>query len=79
MRHAGDLGYRVFVVADACWAVDVVDLAGRRWPAEDVHALSLACLVGEYAEAASCAATLQAAGLANARSRLKEARTRAPE
>jgi nicotinamidase-related amidase len=79
VRHAGDLGYRVFVVADACWAVDVVDLTGRRWPAEDVHALSLACLVGEYAEVATCAATLQAAGLANARSGHKEARTRAPE
>jgi nicotinamidase-related amidase len=79
VRHAGDLGYRVFVVADACWAVDVVDLTGRRWPAEDVHALSLACLVGEYAEAVSCAAMLQAAGLANARGRLKEARTRALE
>ena len=79
VRHAGDLGYRVFVVADACWAIDVVDLAGRRWPAEDVHALSLACLVGEYAEAVSCAAMLQAAGLANARGRLKEARTRALE
>jgi nicotinamidase-related amidase len=79
VRHAGDLGYRVFVVADACWAVDVVDLAGHRWPAEDVHALSLACLEGEYAEAVSCAATLQAVGLANARSRLKQARTRAPE
>ena len=40
-RHAGDLGYRVFVVADACWAVDVNDLDGRLWRAEDVHALSL--------------------------------------
>jgi nicotinamidase-related amidase len=77
VRHAGDLGYRVFVVADACWAADVVDLAGRRWPAEDVHALSLACLEGEYAEVVSCAATLQAAGLANARSRLKGVRDRA--
>ena len=41
VRHAADLGDRVFVVAGACWAVDVVDLAGRLWPAEDVHALSL--------------------------------------
>ena len=28
-RHAADLGYQVFVVADACWAVDAVDLNGR--------------------------------------------------
>jgi len=79
VRHAGDLGYRVFVVADACWAVDVVDLAGHRWPAEDVHALSLALLDGEYAEVVDCATTLQAAGLANARSRLKRARAQEPE
>jgi nicotinamidase-related amidase len=79
VRHAGDLGYRVFVVADACWAVDVRDSAGRLWPAEDVHALSLALLDGEYAEAVSCATTLQAAGLANARGRLKRARAQAPK
>ena len=78
-RHAGDLGYRVFVVADACWAVDVRDLEGRLWPAEDVHALSLAHLDGEYAEVVNCAATLQAAGLANARSRLKAARAKRPD
>ena len=41
------------MVADACWSVDVVDLRGRRWPAEDVHALSLANLHGEYAEVVS--------------------------
>ncbi|MGO4869080.1 MAG: cysteine hydrolase family protein [Roseiarcus sp.] len=79
VRHGADLGYRVFVVADACWAVDVTDLKGRRWPAEDVHALSLACLRGEYAEVVSCATTLQAARLANARDRLKGARDRAPK
>jgi nicotinamidase-related amidase len=79
VRHGADLGYRVFVVADACWAVDVRDSAGRLWPAEDVHALSLAILDGEYAEVVDCATTLQAAGFANARSRLKGARARAPE
>jgi hypothetical protein len=35
--------------------------------------------VGEYAEAASCAATLEAAGLANARSRHKGVHDRAPK
>jgi len=71
VRHAADLGYRVFVVADACWAVDVVDLAGRRWPAEDVHALSLACLAGEYAEVVDLAMALAAARLARARQRAR--------
>ena len=75
-RDAGDLGYRVFVVADACWAVDKRDLSGRSWPAEDVHALSLANLSGEYAEIVDCAATLRAAATANARKRMREARGR---
>jgi nicotinamidase-related amidase len=68
-RHAGNLGYRAFVVADACWAVDKRDLRGRLWPAEDVHALSLAHLSGEYAEIVDCARTLKAAAMANARKR----------
>ena len=68
-RHAGNLGYQVFVVADACWAVDKVDLRGKRWPAEDVHALSLAHLEGEYASIVSAMTTLQAAALAKSRQR----------
>jgi nicotinamidase-related amidase len=70
-RHAADLGYRVFVVADACWAVDIRDLNGRLWPAEDVHALSLACLNGEYAEIVNCATALAAARQATARRQAK--------
>ena len=73
-RHAGDLGYQAFVVADACWAVDKVDLRGRRWPAEDVHALSLAHLHGEYATVVATSATLGAAAAAKARQRLKAER-----
>ena len=48
-RHAGNLGYQVFVPEDACWAVDKTDLRGRHWAAEDVHHLALANLHGEYA------------------------------
>ena len=68
-RHAGNLGYQVFVVADACWAVDKVDLRGKRWPAEDVHALSLAHLEGEYATVVDVATALRAAATAKARQR----------
>lgn len=50
VRHAGNLGYRVYVAADACRASEKRDLTGRLWPAEDVHQLSLANLQGEYAE-----------------------------
>ena len=72
-RHAGDLGYRVFVVADACWAIDV-RAQDRLWEAADVHALSLAHLDGEYAAVVDCAQTLGAARLARARERAKQAR-----
>jgi len=64
------------VVADACWAVDKVDLRGRRWPAEDVHALSLAHLEGEYARIVDAATTLHAAALAKARVRRSAERRR---
>ncbi len=73
-RAAACLGYRVFVVADACWAVDVIDLRGRRWPAEDVHALSLANLHAEYANIVTLDAAVAAARGAKARQRLRAAR-----
>ena len=76
VRAAASLGYRAFVVADACWAVDVVDLRGRRWPAEDVHALSLANLHGEYARVVGLDETLRAAAAANIPARLRALRGR---
>ncbi len=73
-RHAGDLGYQTFVVADAGFAVDKIDLRGQRWPAEDVHALSLAHLHREYATIVDTDATLDAAAGARARGRWRAAR-----
>lgn len=70
-RHAGDLGYRVFVVADACWAVERRGAEGRVWSAEEVHWLSLANLSGEYAEITACGQTIAAAQSAAARRRAK--------
>ena len=49
VRMSGNLGFTSFVVTDACWTVDKVDLDGRQWSAEEVHALSLANMHGEYA------------------------------
>ncbi|MGA2795330.1 MAG: cysteine hydrolase family protein [Roseiarcus sp.] len=69
VRHGGNLGYRIFVVADACWAVEKQDLSGRLWPAADVHALSLANMHGEYAEVVDSMTALRAAAMANARRR----------
>jgi nicotinamidase-related amidase len=71
VRHGGNLGYRVFVVADACWAVEKQDLTGRIWSAEDVHALSLAHMHGEYAQVVDSRTTLIAVALANARRKMK--------
>jgi nicotinamidase-related amidase len=68
-RHAADLGYQVFVVADACRAADVIDLNGRLWPAQDVRALALAHLRGETATIVDVATTLRAAATAKSRQR----------
>jgi hypothetical protein len=57
---AGNLGFDTIVVSDATWATDKTDLRGHRWPAEDVHALSLANLHGEYATVLDTAAVLKA-------------------
>ena len=60
VRHAGNLGFRVFVPADAGWAVEVRDLSGKLWPAEDVHQLSLALMHGEYARVTTSAELIAA-------------------
>jgi nicotinamidase-related amidase len=60
VRHGGNLGFRIVVAEDACAATDVVDLLGRVWMAEDVHALSLANLNGEYADISDTATLVTA-------------------
>ena len=72
-RHAADLGYRVFVVADACWAVALADGAGCFWPAEIVHRVALACLSGEYAAVVDGETALAAARFAKTRLRSRAA------
>lgn len=53
VRHAACLGFRVILVEDACFTF------GRMgWSAEEIHAMSLANLEGEYCEVASAAALL---------------------
>jgi nicotinamidase-related amidase len=69
VRHAGCLGYRVFVAGDACQAADLADAAGRVWPAEDVHQLALAKLALDYASVVSSDAAILAAHAIAARSR----------
>lgn len=64
VRMAGNLGFDVYLVSDATATVDKVDLKGRLWPAEDVHALSLANMHGEYATVISTDDALKSFGTA---------------
>lgn len=48
-RTAGNLGFDTVVVADATFAFAMTDYAGTLRSADDVHAMSLANLNGEYA------------------------------
>jgi len=59
-RMAGNLGFVTYVIDDACWAVDKTDRTGRRWPAAEIHALSLANLDGEYATVVDKASIMDA-------------------
>ncbi|MDH1011233.1 cysteine hydrolase [Pseudomonas nicosulfuronedens] len=49
-RTAGNLGFATRVVADACFTFDKRDFNGVQRSAEEVHAMSLANLQGEYAQ-----------------------------
>lgn len=55
VRMAGNLGFDVLLAEDACFTYARRDLSGRVWRAEDVHALSLANLDGEYCRVARTA------------------------
>lgn len=48
-RTAGNLGFQTQVVADATFAFDNVDYHGTKRTADEVHAMALANLDGEYA------------------------------
>ena len=49
VRMAGNLGFTVYLVEDACFTFDRQDWNGVWRTAEEVHAMSLANLDGEYA------------------------------
>lgn len=48
VRHAGNLGFEVWVIADACFTFARSDWSGALRSAEDWHAMSLGNLDGEY-------------------------------
>ena len=50
VRMAGNLGFMVYLPSDCTASVERSDANGKKWSAEDVHALTLAILDGEYAK-----------------------------
>ena len=54
-RSAGNLGFKTFVVSDGTFAFAKPDFNGVERSAEEVHAMSLANLQGEYASVISAA------------------------
>jgi nicotinamidase-related amidase len=58
-RMAGNLGYKTYVVSDATATFEKVDFYGQLRTAEEVQALSLANLNGEYATVVSSAELLR--------------------
>ncbi len=58
VRMAGNLGIETYLVEDGCFTFGRNDWNGREVSAEDVHALSLANLDGEYCRVTTSAAIL---------------------
>ena len=54
-RTAGNLGFDTWVVEDGCFTFDKADFFGNAHSAEEVHAMSLGNLHGEYATVTSTA------------------------
>jgi nicotinamidase-related amidase len=59
-RTAGNLGFDAWVAEDACFTFDKADYFGTLRSAEDVHAMSLGNLEGEYATVVNSARILAA-------------------
>lgn len=62
VRMAGNLSFDTWLVGDACFTFARHDLSGWLWHAEEVHALSLANLDGEYCTVTDTAAMLARLG-----------------
>ena len=55
VRHGANLGFRITLVEDACFTFGRRDYQGRARSADEVHAMSLANLAGEYCRIATTA------------------------
>ncbi len=55
VRMSGDLGFKSYVIGDACATYDLKDASGNATPAETVHMVHLAAINGAFAETVSSA------------------------
>jgi nicotinamidase-related amidase len=55
VRMAGNLGFHIYLVDDACFTFARPDFRGRMRSAEEVHSMSLANLDGEYCKVVNTA------------------------
>ena len=62
VRMAGNLGYAVYLVEDGCFTFARHDWAGRWRSADEVHAMSLANMDGEYCRVCRAADIISACG-----------------
>ncbi|MFK4445387.1 nicotinamidase-related amidase [Caballeronia udeis] len=60
VRMAGNLGFNTYLVADGCFTFGRLDWNGQARSADEVHAMSLANLHGEYCTVVSAAELLEA-------------------
>lgn len=58
-RTFGNLGFKTYVVSDATFAFARTDFEGRARTPDEVHAMSLASLQGEYATVIPSAEALE--------------------
>lgn len=61
-RMAGNLGFDALLVRDACWTYDRTGPDGEHHPAEQVHAMTLSNLDGEFARVVRTAEVAAALG-----------------
>jgi isochorismate hydrolase len=57
---AGNLGFDARLIRDATWTFDRIDPDGDRHSADDIHAMTLANLNGEFARIVSTAEAIAA-------------------
>ena len=62
VRMAGNLGFATYLVEDGCFTFARRDFRGRLRSADEVHAMSLANLAGEYCTVITTAQALDRIG-----------------